>query len=674
MSTRQKKQVLCKTLRVLCSLCLIVPAVISLLGPDECYGAVTTTRDDKEVWFVQGSETDSLYDIFEAVGYAIAEDRLWQAETFRRAARGNLSELLGSSQLSTDIFMRTRGYSDQELQEGFDALDAESQEVVRGYVAGFNRRIADIRRNLFQFLLKPGKVDEFLLPPEFVLLGILKGPPYVQEDWTTSDVLAWLALLQRNFDSEALGDDQIQNAAFYQELEDKFPNDYQGMFDDLRWTNDPEALTYIPGNGTTASTLAKKAGLLPEKMRSSDIPDLRHTAKKMADIRNQVVENLKKINAYVKMGSYAWAVAGDKTSSGNPMIYSGPQMGFSAPSIVLEGSIRGGGLNISGMTVAGIPAIIIGRTPHHAWSMQVGHAHTVDYYIEHPSDVFLHRTETINVAAQDEDYELKVYRTSRGPVVSPMPYDPSTYDENQDGPIISWKYSHWGYEFDVLRSYLKLPRAAGMDEFAEGIELTAVSMHFCYADRDGNIAYWMSGRDPVRPAGEWRFPQGFTDDPLEWDSAILRARSTDRNISRGFYCGWNNKTNPGYESGFNSTASYMFGPAHRAHVIEEYLNSNDDLDFEDVRDLALNIATTDSFGGGGNPWVFVADTFSAAVDANATEAREAAITLLEQWDGHFVDGGASQWASGTDRAYGRLASRGQQADLRGRAGHRHDDL
>jgi penicillin G amidase len=43
------------------------------------------------------------------------------------------------------------------------------------------------------------------------------------------------------------------------------------------------------------------------------------------------------------MGSYAWVVSGDKTASGNPIVYSGPQMGFETPSIVTEGSIRGGG-------------------------------------------------------------------------------------------------------------------------------------------------------------------------------------------------------------------------------------------------------------------------------------------------------------------------------------------
>ena len=54
--------------------------------------------------------------------------------------------------------------------------------------------------------------------------------------------------------------------------------------------------------------------------------------------------------------------------------------------------------------------------------------------------------------------------------------------------------------------------------------------------------------------------------------------------------------------------------------------------------------------GGGNPWKFVEADFSASVRANPTEAREAALNLLEDWDGHFIAGGKSEWISGKHRA------------------------
>lgn len=598
---------------------------------------VKITRDDKGVWFITGEESAPLYDVFEAMGYAVATDRLWQAETYRRSARGRLAEILGPSSLESDIFMRTVGYSDEELQAGFDALSQEEKNVINGYVAGFNRRIAEIKAF-------PG-----LRPFEFYALGSVLGIDFVPAEWTPLDILAWNATMLRNFDPEAFSQDQIGSMELYAYLSTVFPTDAQAMFEDLRWVNDPAALTYIPASPASAA-ISKAAA---PRLLADRLPGLRAGASALADMHERVTENLKKINAFVKMGSYAWSVAGSKTESGLPTIYSGPQMGFSTPAICFEGSIQAGGLNVSGMSVAAVPGIIIGRTPHHAWSMQVANAHTTDYYLEDPSAVTLHRVETIYVAGA-EPVTLPVYRSSHGPVVNPMPYDVTQVTALN--PIISWKYSHWGYEFKGAKAMLEMARATNMDEFGAGVELVPVSQHFCYADVDGNIAYWMSGRDPARPMGDWRLPQGFYAalglpiPPLEWDAAILNPRSTDRNTAQGFYGGWNNKDAATTLSGFNS-ANKQFGPYHRAHVVPEYLMSKEKFTFDELRNLALNIASTDSFDGGGNPWTFASGYFIAAINNDGmTGERQAALDLLAAWDGHFVDGGPSEWAFGENRA------------------------
>ncbi len=623
-----------------------------LVGVKNTLNPIQTQRDDKGVWFITGDETAPLYDVFKAMGYAVATDRLWQAEKYRRMGRGTLSEIFGPSQLTFDIQVRTTGYSEQEFMDGFNALDQESKDTINGYVAGFNQRIAEVR------------ADRTLLPFEFKALGASLGIDFVPADWTAVDVLAWAVNMLRFFDGEATGQAQIDNIALFQTLAAKFPQQYGMMFQDLRWANDPDAVTYIQGDSTLA--VAKKNNLpllahyqqkLPLKvdlknnavLNAYDFPKI---SREMRHKNDAIIANLKKINAYVKMGSYAWVVSGSKTASGNPILYSGPQMDhafdFSVPSIVTEGSIKAGGLNISGMTIPGMPAIVIGRTPHHAWSMQVGHAHTLDYFLDDPSSVGLHRTETIRVAGQD-DVSLPVYRTPHGPVI------------NSD-PVISWKYSHWGKEFQIIKAYLDLARAQSMDEFGDGIARVTLSQHYCYADCDGNIAYWMSGYDPVRAQGvDTRFPQA-GDGTAEWPEPVkYKAISTDRNSSRGFYSGWNSKTSPAYENAANNP-SYFFGPFHRAHILEDYLSTHDNLTFEQVRDLALYIATTDSirseflasgndtYGDGGNPWKYVRSDFMAAVASASTTARNQAINLLENWDGHFVDGGTQNWAFGADRS------------------------
>lgn len=608
-----------------------------------------TSRDDKGVWYITGDPHEKLYNIFEAMGYAVAKDRLWQAELYRRQAKGTLSEIFGSNQLETDIFVRTIAYTDAELEAGFRMLSEDTQNVINGYAAGFNRRIREIKDNPDQ------------LPFEFEAMGEQLGITFMPDKWTYKDILAWTAWLQRSFDPEALQTGQVNNVALYQKLYEKFGEDGPAMYEDLRWTNDPDAPTVVIDEETFDYQITSTMNPLSLAADNGEPPALSANnfsaaAGAMNTRREACIDNLKRINAHVKMGSYAWVISGNHTATGNPILYSGPQMGFQVPSIVTEGAINAGGLNISGMTVPGMPIIIIGRTPHHSWSMQVGHAHTTDYYVENVDNIMLNRMETIKVAGE-EDLVIPIFRSTHGPVVSPMPYDPDNYREDADGPIIAWKYAHWGYEFESIEGFLQLAKATGMEQFSEGIENIAVSQHFCYADRDGNIAYWMSGRDPVRPIGEWRLPQGALGPALEWDAAVLKERSTSRNTARGYYAGWNNKTHPDYDNSYNSSRD-IYGPFHRAHVIYDYLDEKIEqqvrLTFEDIRDLAINIATTDSLDtGGGNSWAFVKEIFIAAVNAaGMTAQRETALSILADWDGHFVYGGEALWPDGPDRADG----------------------
>src|SRR6266496_2247655 len=84
---------------------------------------------------------DSNRGLFEAYGYTVAEDRLWQLELNRRAARGNLAEIFGSGVLASDRSVRTVGYTDAELDAQFAMLSAEEQEILSAYVDGINRYV-----------------------------------------------------------------------------------------------------------------------------------------------------------------------------------------------------------------------------------------------------------------------------------------------------------------------------------------------------------------------------------------------------------------------------------------------------------------------------------------------------------------------------------------------------
>jgi len=615
----------------------VAPAVTQAADHHE----VTTTRDAQGVWFIEGG---SLYDVYEAMGYAVATDRLFQMDTFRRAARGTVSELFGAEFLGVnfidaDMLARNVMYSDDELTEQFNALSPDAQTVVQAYVDGVNRRISDVENN---WMIMPA---EYWLGSFYSFFVEGLGYNMLPTPWTTNDVLGWLAALQRRFDGEALEQGQLSNAALAPTLGAVYGAEGMAMFHDLRWFNDPAAQTMIPvPDGAEPFRVPE----LPE-VDLLALPDMRDAAEEIRALFEQRDEALDKINARVSMGSYAWAVSGSKTESGNPIIYSGPQMEFPLPSIVVEGSIRGGGMEISGMTVPGVPGILIGRTPHHAWSMQVGHAHTQDWFAEGPPGVFYHRTETIYPAGGDP-VSIDIYRSHHGPIVRPFPYDP----DNPESTIISWAYAPWGHEAEIVESMMDFAHAESMEEFGVGTRRGVASQHFTYADRDGNIAYWMSGWDPIRAPGvDPRFPQ-IGNGTQEW-TGELRPQAHDSNTPQGYYGGWNNKASFDYMTPPNNLR-YNNGPAHRAQVIEDYLSTHDNLTFEQLRDLAPDIAATDSFsamgdtGRGGNTWAFVDGYFSAAVAANSSPDRDAAIAMLDAWDGHFVAGGPLAWRVGNLKA------------------------
>ena len=174
----------------------------------------------------------------------------------------------------------------------------------------------------------------------------------------------------------------------------------------------------------------------------------------------------------------------------------------------------------------------------------------------------------------------------------------------------------------------------------------------------------MAGRDPVRSSGEWRLPQGFLNDPIDWDAAVIKPYPTDRNTPRGWYGNWNNKPSVNYLTGFNSVCKIQ-GPFHGVHAIYDYLDEkldlNERLTFNQIRDLALNIAVTESLGtrlgAGGTPWIFVEEYFQDAVNRiGKTGPRASALELLDAWDGKFVAGGEDFWVNGTERAEGWVLS------------------
>jgi len=586
-------------------------------------GWTTLAVDGQEVrifrdeWGIPHIFADTNRGLFEAYGYTVAEDRLWQLELNRRAARGQLAEIFGPGFLNADKFVRTVGYSDAELDAQFALLSAEEQEVFEAYRDGINRYLAEV--------VAPDPVHK--LPLEFHLLGFTPAP------WTIRDSVAFADFAVRNFGE--IGGRELRN----QELLDYLVTTYgpaQGwaMFNDVRWLNDPDSPVTVPVEGAVGDRQKPEP---PRGVGPLNPAQLQGASNQWPSaLADEAKEAWESIGVVTKLGSYAWAVSAAKSAEGFAMLYGGPQMGFSTPSIIHEVQLKGGdGFNVTGMAFAGAPGVLIGRNEHVAWTSTTASGDNLDTYVETlcgPTSYLFKgdclpmesRVEIINVAGVGP-VPHTVYRTVHGPVVG------------MSGPYaVSQKRAHWMRELEATRAFLMFDRARNLQQFEEAVKLIVTSHNFLYADNVGNIAYWQAGQVPVRPAGfDPRLPLPGTGE-AEWPGGIL-PMPTSINPVQGWLANWNNKPAVWYDNADDQ----IFGKQFRLLDIEDRLSGPDLISLADMRDIPKDIARVKGIGREAR---YLKPYLLDAIAAVGTThpSGPAAKAILEAWDGSsFADAVAS---------------------------------
>src|SRR4030043_1236906 len=122
-----------------------LPGVSADTTESQPWKYVRIIRDDHGVPHVFSDTKEGLG--FGA-GYAMAQDRLWQADVFRRTASGRLAELLGPSVLAQDMEMRALWYNQDELLQIYDEWDpGEGYEhlkpMIEAHIDGINLYISE---------------------------------------------------------------------------------------------------------------------------------------------------------------------------------------------------------------------------------------------------------------------------------------------------------------------------------------------------------------------------------------------------------------------------------------------------------------------------------------------------------------------------------------------------
>jgi penicillin G amidase len=445
-------------------------------------GSVAIERDAAGVAHVRaGSEVDAHF----GLGYAHAQDRLWQMEFQRRLGNGRLAEILGESALGIDSLFRTVG-THRSAAAAWARLSPEEQRPIKAYVAGVNAYLSGPDRQL---------------PPEFTILGIEPEP------WRPEDVLVWSKVLfwgvSSNWDKELLRAQLIAKLGDPAKAAQLMP----------AYTDDGP--TIIPGTEMTARGRRGKggnnAGASAPRLDSSVVSGLLEL--------NRRIEGQTGLGAE-GFGSNNWVIGGERTTTGRPLLANDPHLTSQIPSNWYLARLTGGDLDVIGATVPGIPGVAIGHNGYISWGLTTTNVDSQDLYIERVNErnevefrgewePLVVVPETIKVKGKP-DVNLSVRISRHGPLISDV--------INPAGRPLALRWTGNDPTDNGILAGLAYNRARDWREFLEGSRVhRPFDQNYVFADYRGNIGYIAAATIPMRPKGDdGRLPvEGWTGEH-EW--------------------------------------------------------------------------------------------------------------------------------------------------------------
>lgn len=541
---------------------------------------VTVAYDERGVPHIRAEHETDLY---RALGYVHAQDRLFQMELARRLARGELAEILGPKLLDTDRLFRTlglRAHADSYVTRMDPAKPAT--QALLAYLDGINQ---------FQATRA--------LPLEFELLGIPRRP------FTPADTIAVTGYLAYSF-----------AAAFRTEpvltyVRDKLGPNYLRVFE-LEW----QPLGVV-------GPMAESS--LTSRMSPADWQSLGRVAALSQDA-------LTLAGVAQFEGSNAWVVSGSRTSSGKPLLAGDPHIAFSAPAVWFEAHLSAPGFELYGHHQALNPVALLGHNMAFGWSLTMFQNDDLDLVAEKlnpakPNQVWHQgqwvelqsRLETIAVKGA-APVQLTVRRSPHGPIINDI-----FASSLPQTPVAMW----WTYletENPILDAFYDLNRADTREKARHAASrVHAPGLSILWANATGDIGWWAAAKLPQRPAnvnpsfildgstGEADKPgyYRFADNPQE------------ENPVRGYIVSANHQPVP--KSGVPVPGYYNL--PDRAQRLDQMLR-NPDVSWSLQNSQALQLDETTGYG----PRVL--RPLIPLLSAKVTDPMERSLVeILSRWDG-----------------------------------------
>ncbi len=432
-------------------------------------GIVSGATVHRDKWGIPHISADNEADLFFAQGFATAQDRLFQMDYDRLRCLGRSSEHLGERGLTQDRLMRRRALKNVAKRD-LEVCSPEAKAMITAYTAGVNAFIN----------------SDAPLPAEYKLTGT---EPELWEDWHC--ILVY----------------KVRNTA-------------EGSFQAKLWLA-KLAAEIGPDNIAAISPGSQPGALMT-------VPP---GAEYSGPALNAIEELTRVVNATEMLretdgGSNGWAISGDRTESGLPLVAGDSHRGLEVPNVYYQVHLKGPDFQVLGHSIPGVPmAMHFAHNDHVCWGMTHGGADTQDLFVEqlrrtNDGVEYLFKDEWLKAASSVESIsvreatkeEVEIVETHHGPIIS------GSVDSGW-GVAISDPGSNDGTRWvDAAYGAMKSRSA---DELEKAFDTwTDRVNNYPYADVHGNFGYLFKGRIAIRGTENgWGPVPGWTGDH-EWNGYI----------------------------------------------------------------------------------------------------------------------------------------------------------
>ena len=440
--------------------------------------SVTVVRDERGVPHIYAqSDRDAVI----AMGYVVAQDRLFQMDFTARVAQGRLSELLGPDMEDSDRFLRATGMEWGAQQSIARIREAQGiqWDALRWYSAGANAYIDDLAPHAWPL---PYRVLD-ATPARRAPVDGVRLLQYMTYDLTyRSDAPVYDMLRERLTPSEY--------ASLYPEHP---PGQYATMYPE-----GPAEATHRTAVSAEPVSAARATIDSVASRHAQSILKAHHTTHQ--ELQGSVLEGYR-----FGKGSNNWAVAPERSATGGALLANDMHLGLSLPPIWYEVHLHTPTTDVSGLTIPGAPVIVQGVNDHVAWGLTNAGADVVDHYAITVND---DRTQ-YRYDGQWRDLELQIdtlYMQGNTPVLDTLRIShwgpllneaPSSVPDSQ-AVALQWVAHH---DNTTLRALWKMNRATSVRDINAALaDWTAPMQNIVMADTEGSIGMRMAGRLPVRTA------------------------------------------------------------------------------------------------------------------------------------------------------------------------------